>query len=56
MEFNRDWNLTEVSGNQILNSSGVEFLKENKFSSKYFFDYLAYTNHTKATKHNLMFS
>ena len=55
-EFNRDWNLAEVTGNQVLNSSGVEFLKSKKFNLKYFFDYLTYTNHTEANKHNLVFN
>ena len=51
IEFNRDWNLTTISGNQSLLVSGLNFdFKENGFA-KYQLEKLDFSNSFSGTRH-----
>ncbi len=51
IEFNRDWNLTNISGTQSLLTSGLNFdFKENGFA-KYQLEKLDFSNNFSGTRH-----
>ncbi|WP_298898442.1 hypothetical protein [uncultured Psychroserpens sp.] len=53
-EFNRDWNLENPLGNQILLSSGVELLHQKKGIATYKFEHLNYSENFNGNRHNML--
>jgi hypothetical protein len=51
IEFNRDWNLTTISGNQSLLVSGLNFDFKTKGFAKYQLEKLDFTNNFSGTRH-----
>ena len=51
IEFNRDWNLTTISGNQSLLISGLNFDFKNKGNVKYQLEKLDFSNNFSGTRH-----
>jgi hypothetical protein len=51
IEFNRDWNLTTISGNQSLLISGLNFDFKEKGAAKYQLEKLDFTNNFSGTRH-----
>lgn len=51
IEFNRDWNLTNPSGDQSLLVSGVNFLLPNKGFAKYQLEKLDFSERFSGTRH-----
>ena len=55
-EFNRDWNLENPLGNQLLLSSGVDLLHSKKGLASYKFEHLNYSENFNGNRHNLLAS
>ena len=53
IEFNRDWNLTTISGNQSLLISGINVDFKEKGFAKYQLEKLDFTNNFSGTRHIL---
>ncbi|WP_395054164.1 hypothetical protein [Flavobacterium sp.] len=51
IEFNRDWNLTTISGNQSLIVSGLNFDFKEKGNAKYQLEKLDFSNNFSGTRH-----
>ncbi len=51
IEFNRDWNLTTISGNQSLLISGINFDFKEKGNAKYQIEKLDFSNNFSGTRH-----
>ena len=51
IEFNRDWNLNSISGNQSLLVSGLNFNFKSRGSANYQFEKLDFTDNFSGTKH-----
>ena len=51
IEFNRDWNLTTISGNQSLLVSGLDFDFKTKGFAKYQLEKLDFTDNFSGTRH-----
>ena len=51
IEFNRDWNLNSISGNQSLLVSGLNFNFKSRGNANYQFEKLDFTNNFSGTKH-----
>ena len=51
IEFNRDWNLTTISGNQSLLISGINFDFKEKGNAKYQLEKLDFSNNFSGTRH-----
>lgn len=52
-EFNRDWNISQPSGNQLLLSSGIDLFHAKKGRMNYNFEYLNYSENYNGNRHNL---
>ncbi|WP_353777220.1 hypothetical protein [Winogradskyella sp. 3972H.M.0a.05] len=55
-EFNRDWNLDDPLGNQILLASGVNVLHSKKGLANYTFEHLNFSENFNGNRHNLFAS
>ena len=53
IEFNRDWNIETISGNQQLISSALEFSNKNNNAINYLFENLEFSDSFSGKKHNL---
>ncbi|WP_298900760.1 hypothetical protein [uncultured Psychroserpens sp.] len=53
-EFNRDWNLENPLGNQILWSSGVDVLHSKKGLASYKFEHLNYSENFNGNRHSIL--
>ena len=53
-EFNRDWNLEDPLGNQVLLSSGVDLIHPKKGSISYKFEHLNFSQNFNGNRHNLL--
>lgn len=53
-EFNRDWNLDNPLGNQILLTSGVRLAHSKKGQVVYNFEHLNYSENFNGNRHNLL--
>ncbi|WP_299337506.1 hypothetical protein [uncultured Psychroserpens sp.] len=53
-EFNRDWNLDDPLGNQILFASGVDLLHSKKGTASYKFEHLNYSENFNGNRHNML--
>ncbi|MEM1001475.1 MAG: hypothetical protein AAGH46_02375, partial [Bacteroidota bacterium] len=52
-EFNRDWNLDDPLGNQLLLTTGVDVFHQQKGRINYSFEYLDYSENYNGNRHNL---
>lgn len=53
-EFNRDWNLENPLGNQLLLTSGVDLLHSKKGIASYKFEHLNYSENFNGNRHNVL--
>lgn len=53
-EFNRDWNLDDPLGNQVLLSSGVDLAHSKKGVASYKFEHLNFSENFNGNRHNLL--
>jgi len=53
IEFNRDWNIETISGNQKLISSALEFSNKNNNAINYLFENLEFSDAFTGNKHHL---
>jgi hypothetical protein len=53
-EFNRDWNLEDPLGNQVLLTSGLNMVHQKKGRLNYSFEYLNYSQNYNGNRHNLL--
>lgn len=53
-EFNRDWNLENSSGNQLLFTTGLQLFHAKKGEAIYSFEHLNFEGNFNGNKHNLL--
>ena len=53
-EFNRDWNLDNGTGNQLLFASGVNLLHAKKGVANYTFEHLNFSENFNGNRHNFL--
>ncbi|MDX1471538.1 MAG: hypothetical protein R3213_08580, partial [Flavobacteriaceae bacterium] len=53
-EFNRDWNLLNPEGNQLLTTAGLQFRNLNNGIFNYSFQHLNFSENFNGNKHNLL--
>ncbi|MGB3591156.1 MAG: hypothetical protein WBA16_05655 [Nonlabens sp.] len=53
IEFSRDWNIDEVTGNQLLSRVGVDYKKDTTITLQYSFEHLELGSAYNGNRHNL---
>ncbi len=53
IEFNRDWNLDVISGNQIFSTVGLDYVQDSTMRATYELEHLEFSDSYSGNKHNL---